>query len=303
VQPASAITPELRAHFRYPEDLFKVQRDILGRYHVDDPREFFTNNAFWSVPSDPTSDTPTSANQPPYYVLKGNPATGQPSFDLTSAMVGYKRQFLAAYISVSSDPVDYGKFTVLQLPTDSQTQGPQQVQTSMTTDARVSNERTTLTGGNTNKIRYGNLLTLPIGDGGILYVEPWYLERNSASAASFPQLVKVLASYGGNVGYEATLGDALNSMQPGLGTAATQQPGQAATIPQPSQSTAPPNGAQPPLTGPSAGSSPARDAAVQELDTALKGVQDAQKSGDLGKLGSAFQDLQKAIDDYNKSGG
>ncbi|WP_084531719.1 UPF0182 family protein [Nocardia miyunensis] len=305
VKPASAITPQLRAHFRYPEDLFKVQRDMLGRYHVDDPREFFTNNAFWSVPSDPTSDTPTSANQPPYYVLKGNQATGQPSFDLTSAMVGYKRQFLAAYISVSSDPVDYGKFTVLQLPTDSQTQGPQQVQTSMTTDARVSNERTTLTGGNTNKIRYGNLLTLPIGDGGILYVEPWYLERNSASAASFPQLVKVLASYGGNVGYEATLGDALNSMQPGLGTAATQQPGQAATSTSPNQSTTSNQGAttQPPPVIPPSGSSAARDAAVQELNTALKSVQDAQKSGDLGKLGSAFQDLQKAIDDYNKSGG
>jgi uncharacterized membrane protein (UPF0182 family) len=304
VKPASAITPELRAHFRYPQDLFKVQRDMLGRYHVDDPREFFTNNAFWSVPSDPTTDTPTSANQPPYYVLKGNPATGRPSFDLTSAMVGYKRQFLAAYIAVSSDPVDYGKFTVLQLPTDSQTQGPAQVQTSMTTDARVSNERTTLTGGNTNKIRYGNLLTLPIGNGGILYVEPWYLERNSSNA-SFPQLVKVLASYNGNVGYEATLGDALNSMQPGLGAAATQQPGQTATTP-PQQSTQPPqqqSGAQPPPAVPPTGSSVARDAAVQELNTALKGVNDAQKSGNLGQLGAAFQALQKAIDDYNKSGG
>ncbi len=302
VKPASAITPQLRAHFRYPQDLFKVQRDILGRYHVDDPREFFTNNAFWSVPNDPTTDTPTNANQPPYYVLKGNPATGQPSFDLTSAMVGYKRQFLSAYISVSSDPTDYGKFTVLELPQDSQTQGPAQVQTSMTTDARVSNERTTLTGGNTNKIRYGNLLTLPIGNGGILYVEPWYLERNSSNA-SFPQLVKVLASYNGNVGYEATLGDALNSMQSGLGGAATLQPGQSSSPP-PSQSTpSPGQGGTPPPALPPTGSSAARDAAVQELNSALKGVNDAQKSGDLGQLGTAFQALQKAIDDYNKSGG
>ncbi len=303
VKPASAITPQLRAHFRYPQDLFKVQRDILGRYHVDDPREFFTNNAFWSVPNDPTTDTPTNANQPPYYVLKGNPATGQPSFDLTSAMVGYKRQFLSAYISVSSDPTDYGKFTVLELPQDSQTQGPAQVQTSMTTDARVSNERTTLTGGNTNKIRYGNLLTLPIGNGGILYVEPWYLERNSSNA-SFPQLVKVLASYNGNVGYEATLGDALNSMQAGLGAAATQQPGQSSSTPPPNQSAPSPGqgGTLPPALPPT-GSSAARDTAVQELNSALKGVNDAQKSGDLGQLGTAFQALQKAIDDYNKSGG
>jgi len=310
VKPASAVSPDLRAHFRYPEDLFKVQREMLGRYHVDDPREFFTNNAFWSVPSDPTSDTPTSANQPPYYVLKGNSATGQPSFDLTSAMVGYKRQFLSAYISVSSDPADYGRFTVLQLPTNSQTQGPSQVQTSMTTDPRVSNERTTLTGGNTNKLRYGNLLTLPIGKGGILYVEPWYLERNSgivtpnSNNASFPQLVKVLSTYNGVVGYQANLGDALNDIQPGLGAAATLQPGQTATPPNQSQQP-PPNqsGTQPPPVIPPTGSSAARNAAVQELNTALKGVNDAQKSGDLGQLGSAFQALQKAIDDYNKSGG
>ncbi|NKY44886.1 COG1615 family transporter [Nocardia cerradoensis] len=310
VKPQSEISPELRAHFRYPEDLFKVQREMLARYHVNDPREFFTNNAFWSVPNDPTSDTPTNAHQPPYYVLIGDPKTGRPQFNLTSAMVGFKRQFLAAYIQVASDPENYGKFTVLKLPTDSQTPGPQQVQTSMTTDARVSNDRTLLTGGNTNKIKYGNLLTLPIGEGGILYVEPWYLERNSGpTTASFPQLVKVLASYGDKVGYQSTLGDALNDVQDGLGAATTQQPGQAAinppgqqgsTSPPPSnQNTPPPSTTAPPPTTGSAG----KDAAVKELNDALKGVEDAQKSGDLGQLGKALQGLQKAIDDYNKAGG
>ncbi|MFG3524671.1 UPF0182 family protein [Nocardia nova] len=310
VKPQSEISPELRAHFRYPEDLFKVQREMLARYHVNDPREFFTNNAFWSVPNDPTSDTPTNAHQPPYYVLIGDPKTGRPQFNLTSAMVGFKRQFLAAYIQVASDPENYGKFTVLKLPTDSQTPGPQQVQTSMTTDARVSNDRTLLTGGNTNKIKYGNLLTLPIGEGGILYVEPWYLERNSGpTTASFPQLVKVLASYGDKVGYQSTLGDALNDVQDGLGAATTQQPGQAAinppgqqgsTSPPPSnQNTPPPSATAPPPTTGSAG----KDAAVKELNDALKGVEDAQKSGDLGQLGKALEGLQKAIDDYNKAGG
>ncbi len=307
VEPESAITPELRAHFRYPEDLFKVQREMLARYHVDDPREFFTNNAFWSVPNDPTSDTPTSAHQPPYYLLLGDEKTGKPQFNLTSAMVGFKRQFLAAYIQVASDPENYGKFTVRKLPTDSQTPGPQQVQTSMTTDARVSNDRTLLTGGNTNKIKYGNLLTLPIGEGGILYVEPWYLERNAGpNSASFPQLVKVLASYNDKVGYQSTLGDALNEVQAGLGEATAAQPGQAATTPSEGQgSTAPepstPN-TPPPAIPPATGSA-GRDAAVQQLNDALKSVEDAQKSGDLGQLGKALESLQTAIDGYNKAGG
>ena len=186
------ITEELRAHFRYPEDLFEVQRELLAKYHVDEPREFFTTNAFWSVPSDPTVDT--NPTQPPFYVLVGDQQTAKPSFRLATAMVGYNREFLSAYISAHSDPDDYGKLIVLQLPTDTLTQGPQQIQNSMISDTRVASERTLLE--RSNRIHYGNLLTLPIADGGVLYVEPLYTERISTApnSSTFPQLSRVLVS-------------------------------------------------------------------------------------------------------------
>ncbi|WP_280486922.1 UPF0182 family protein, partial [Nocardia cyriacigeorgica] len=281
VKPASEISPELREHFRYPEDLFKVQREMLTKYHVDDPREFFTNNAFWSVPADPTVEGVT-ASQPPYYVLLGDPETGKPVFNLTSAMVGYNRQFLSAYISVRSDPDGYGKFRILQLPTDTQTQGPQQTQNTMTTAPQVSQEKTLLS--NSNKIRYGNLLTLPVADGGILYVEPFYNERNTGpNTATFPQLLRVLVSYRDQagsvkVGYASTLAEALNQVLPGAGALATPPGGDPAIRPQPgtappAEGSAPPpaeNGAPPPAEGstppPPAGSSGAKDAAAAELD-------------------------------------
>ncbi|MFE3254714.1 UPF0182 family protein [Nocardia sp. NPDC059091] len=300
VKPESAISDELRAHFRYPEDLFKVQREMLAKYHVDDPREFFTNNAFWSVPNDPTQEGAASgAHQPPYYVLLGDTKTGKSQFNLTSVMVGYKRNFLSAYIQAHSDPDNYGKITVLKLPPDSQTPGPGQTQTSMTTADQVSRDRNLLTGGNVNKIKYGNLLTLPVGDGGILYVEPWYLERNTGgpNAPSFPQLVKVLASYRDKVGYGSTVKEALDQVLPGTGSAATDQPGQAATPP--AQGATPPTT---PVTPPATGSA-GRDAAVKQLDDALKAVQDAQKSGDLGQLGKALEQLQTAVNNYEKTGG
>ncbi|MEV6095965.1 UPF0182 family protein [Nocardia sp. NPDC051981] len=300
VKPESAISDELRAHFRYPEDLFKVQREMLAKYHVDDPREFFTNNAFWSVPNDPTQEGAASgAHQPPYYVLLGDTKTGKSQFNLTSVMVGYKRNFLSAYIQAHSDPDNYGKITVLKLPADSQTPGPGQTQTSMTTADQVSRDRNLLTGGNVNKIKYGNLLTLPVGDGGILYVEPWYLERNTGgpNAPSFPQLVKVLASYRDKVGYGSTVKEALDQVLPGTGSAATDQPGQAATPPA--------QGATPPTTpaAPPANGSAGKDAAVKQLDDALRAVQDAQKSGDLGQLGKALEQLQTAVNNYEKTGG
>lgn len=281
VKPEEDITDELRAHFRYPEDLFKVQRELLAKYHVDEPREFFTTNAFWSVPSDPTTDT--NPTQPPYYVLIGDRQSAKPSFRLATAMVGYNREFLSAYISAHSDPDNYGELTVLQLPTDTLTQGPQQIQNSMISDTRVASERTLLE--RSNRIHYGNLLTLPIADGGVLYVEPLYTERISTApnSSTFPQLSRVLVSVrepraggGVRVGYAPTLAEALDQVfGPGTGRAATAPGGDAATAPPTPEAGRPtqPPAAAAPAAPPSAPGDPATKAelqqAIEELRTAL----------------------------------
>ncbi|MGV9409619.1 hypothetical protein ACWDOP_06855 [Nocardia sp. NPDC003693] len=135
-----------------------------------------------------------------------------------------------------------------------------------------------------------------MGDGGILYVEPWYLERNSAgsNAPSFPQLVKVLASYQDKVGMGATVKEALDKVLPGSGSAATDQPGQ--VVVPPNQGTTPPNN--------NGGTAPApgKEAAIKQIDDALATVGNAQRSGDLGELGKALENLQRAVDAYEKAG-
>ncbi len=299
VQPSSAIPDDLRQHFRYPEDLFKVQREMLAKYHVDDPREFFTNNAFWSVPSDPTIET--TANQPPYYVTVGDPESAEARFNLTSAMVGFNRQFLSAYISAQSDPEKYGEITVLQLPTDTTTQGPQQTQNSMISDPRVASERTLLE--RSNRIQYGNLLTLPIAEGGILYIEPMYTERNSTSqdSSTFPQLSRVLVSYreappsnSVRVGYAPTLSEALDQVfGPGTGAAAPAPTGTTeGSPPSTQQGQATPATPAPPVP---AGD---RDAVVAELDAALAQMKQSQQSGDFAAYGAALERLEKAVTAY-----
>jgi hypothetical protein len=275
VKPEDDITDELRAHFRYPEDLFKVQRELLAKYHVDEPREFFTTNAFWSVPSDPTDDT--NPTQPPFYVLVGDQQTARPSFRLATAMVGYNREFLSAYISAHSDPENYGKLTVLQLPTDTLTQGPVQIQNSMISDTRVASERTLLE--RSNRIHWGNLLTLPIADGGVLYVEPLYTERISTApnSSTFPQLSRVLVSVrepradgGVRIGYAPTLAEALDQVfGPGIGGVATAPGGDAASAPPPAA----------PQPGPA--DSPATVAELKEA---------------LAELRQALDRLQRAVD-------
>lgn len=158
VKPKSEITPDLAAHLRYPEDLFKVQRMLLAKYHVDDPVTFFSTSDFWDVPLDPN---PTASSyQPPYYIVAKDLArnTNSSSFQLTSAMNRFRRDFLAAYISASSDPETYGRITVLTIP--GQVNGPKLAFNAISTDTAVSQDLGVIGRDNQNRIRWGgNLLT------------------------------------------------------------------------------------------------------------------------------------------------
>ena len=80
-----------------------------------------------------------------------------------------RRDFLAAYISASSDPSTYGKITVLTIP--GQVNGPKLANNAITTDTAVSQDLGVIGRDNQNRIRWGNLLTLPVDQGGLLYVE------------------------------------------------------------------------------------------------------------------------------------
>ncbi|HEY2203299.1 MAG TPA: UPF0182 family protein [Pseudonocardia sp.] len=279
VKPGSDISPALRAHFRYPEDQFKVQRELLTRYHVQNPAEFFSTVSFWDVPSDPTAagPGPNPDPQPPYYVLAGLPGQNNPSFQLTSALVSLRRPFLSAYVSASSDPSDYGKITVLQLPADTQTPGPQQMQNSFVSLPEVSSQLNLLRQNQTT-IDYGNLLTLPVA-GGLLYVEPIYIERANQES-SFPQLARVLVSFGGKIGYDARLDVALNEV---FGA------GAAPASPAAGRTTAPQAG------GGGGASTPALQGAVSDINSALGQLKEAQQNGDFAAQGSALANLDKAV--------
>src|SRR6266566_9496019 len=98
VRPRSEISQDLQAHFRYPEDLFKVQRKLITKYHVDDPVAFFNSQDFWAVPDDPAVDT--AGDQPPYYILAQAPGQERPTFQLTSALNALNRPNLAAYVTM-----------------------------------------------------------------------------------------------------------------------------------------------------------------------------------------------------------
>jgi uncharacterized protein len=296
VRPSSEISTNLRAHFRYPEDQFKVQRELLTRYHVENPTQFFGGASFWDVPEDPTVQAGASTGaQPPYYVLAGapgDPNATAPKFQLTSALVFRSRQILASYMSASSDPDTYGKITVLQLPAETQTLGPQQVQSQLVGTPNVASALGLLSRSNQSSIDYGNLLTLPVA-GGLLYVEPVYVERTGQSS-SYPQLARVLvySSVNQKIGFAPSLQSALEQVF-GPGSGQNASGGGGGTTPTPPTGTPTPPGAN----------NPQLVAAAAAIQTAITQVRTAQTSGDLGQLGTALTALDKAVKDYQQLNG
>ena len=302
VKPESEISDELRQHMRYPEDMFKVQRNLLAKYHVDDPGVFFNNDAFWSVPEDPTAGESQGLNQPPYYVLASDPEANKPSFQLITSYRGLNRQFLSAHMAVSSDPETYGDITVRVLPTNTQTQGPKQAQDAMMSSDQVARDRTLWQGS--NDLKNGNLLALPVGGGEILYLEPIYSQRKGQESA-FPKLLRVLVSYKGRVGYAPTIGEALEQVgiDPKAAQDITEIEGDSGKQTEKDDEEA--NAADKkdeekdsessaPASAPKASD---EGEAIDAINKALDGV-DKAKNGSFEEYGKALDELDKAVEDY-----
>ncbi|WP_101833024.1 UPF0182 family protein, partial [Frankia canadensis] len=214
VQPKKDISPSLMEHLRYPEDLFKVQRDLIGQYHVSDPRDFYSQEDFWQV-----SDSPDGSGQPqpPFYVYSQLPDRREPSYNLTSPLISARSSKLAAYMAVSSDPANYGRFTLLQLPPGDTINGPVQVQGAIEANADVVKNLALWRGVGSQTIE-GNLLTLPVA-GGLLYVEPYYVQARGSSG--YPLLQGIATVYGESIGFGSSLGESLDkAFGTGAGAAA-----------------------------------------------------------------------------------
>jgi uncharacterized protein len=211
ITPKSEISKDLLNHIRYPEDMFRVQRDILSSYHVKTAAAFYGGQDFWRVPRDPSTFGGGASAQPPYYLTLQMPGAKTPSFSLTTPFVPRGgRENLSAFAVVNSDPgPDYGKITVLQLPRNTNIAGPSQVASNFEAKPEVANSLSLLRRGGSDVV-LGNLLTLPVG-GGLLYVQPVYVKATSNTSA-YPLLQKVLVSFGDQIGYDDTLKGALDQV-------------------------------------------------------------------------------------------
>jgi uncharacterized membrane protein (UPF0182 family) len=287
VKPISDMSAQLISHVRYPTDLFKVQRGILGTYHVTDPNTFYSSTDAWTTPKDPVSPASTASLQSPYYLTMKLPGATKSAFSIYSTYIpkatgsGQGTRALTGYLAADADAghtagkvaKGYGTLTLLTLPKTTTVPGPGQVENTFNSDTTVANQLALLQKGNTT-VKQGNLLTVPVG-GGLLYVQPVYVE--STAETSYPVLRKILVAFGGKIAFEDTLNSALDSLFGG-NSGASAGDGSVVVPPDDTSTTAP-------------STSPSDDAAFKSalaaVQSALTARAAALKSGDLSAYASA----------------
>ena len=298
----SEMSGELMSHVRYPSDMFKVQRAVLGEYHVTSPDAFYSEEDKWRTPNDPVLGTQAGAPnylQPPYYLTLAAGAKADPNYSIYSTYIPAaegetQRDILTGYLAANSNAgnkkgeisEDYGSLKMLSLPKSNSIPGPGQVQNSFTTDSKVSNLLNILRQGESEVIS-GNLLTLPVG-GGLLYVQPVYVKAKSGT--SFPILQKVLVSFGDQIAFEDTLDGALDALFAGDSGANAGDGNTPTETPDPDAETP----TEEPGTG--AGGALSLDEALKQLQQAFKDRDAAMKKGDWAAYGKADEQAKAALE-------
>jgi uncharacterized membrane protein (UPF0182 family) len=192
----------LKAHLRYPEDLFSVQADVYRTYHMTDPQVFYNREDYWTFPQEKYAGS--AIKMIPYYILMRLPGEKELMYLLMTPFTPEKRDNMIAWMAAKCDFPDYGKILLYQLPKERLILGPIQIEAMINQNTLIS-EQLSLWDQRGSRVIRGNLIVIPI-DNAFLYVEPVYL---TAEGTNIPQLKRIIVVSGGKVVMEPTLDRAI----------------------------------------------------------------------------------------------
>jgi uncharacterized protein len=282
--PMSEFPTDLRAHLRVPEELFNVQTRMYGRYHVQNPSTFYSQNDVWTVPEG--SKTEQSLPSEAYYVIMSLPEEDSPEFLLLQPMIPRERPNMIAWVAVRMDGDNYGQTLVYRFPSQTTVFGPEQIEAQISADPIISSQFTLWNQSGSTVIR-GNLIVVPVGDS-LIYLQPVYLQ---ATSAKFPAFQKIIVASPTTIVWGDTLSEALNSLL------ADQGGGGPSPSPGPSPTPGPsatPGPTATPGTGPTP---PAGDVAalVEYANAHFELAQQALRDGDFARYGEEIALVQQAL--------
>jgi hypothetical protein len=310
-RPLSDMPASLRQHVRYPEDLFRVQAQVLRSYHVQDPQVFYNGEDVWGTAVESFGDQRVPVD--PYYVVMRLP--GQPSeeFLLMLPFTPTGRDNMVAWLAARSDGNDYGKLLLFRYPRDRLIYGPAQIDARIDQNPDISAQLTLWSQQGSSVIR-GNLLVIPIASS-TLYVEPIYLQ---ATNSRLPELTRVVVATGNRLAMDVSLDDVLArlfgpgaavALPPAIGqpppantagAAASATPAAGASTPAAAATAAP--APTPVAAGTPAPPESAAAAARDARDTYDRAVE-ALRSGDFAKFGEELKNLDDRLRDVERATG
>jgi hypothetical protein len=280
---AESMPDGLRAHLRYPQDLFSIQADVLRSYHMEDPKVFYNREDLWNVPNEIYQGQPTA--MVPYYVLLQLPDDDQLEFQLVLPFTPNRRDNMIALLAAKSDPDNYGRRVIYEFPKDRLIYGPMQIEARIDQDPIIS-EQITLWSQKGSSVIRGNLLVIPLGNT-TLYVEPLFLQ---AQQSQLPELRRVIVTYGTVIVMEPTLEDAMLALiRRTAGSEAAREAQRAGLVSRGGAAEAEngAGGAVAPVTAPGL---------IVQANAAYDRAVAAQRAGDWAAYGEALEELGRILE-------
>jgi uncharacterized membrane protein (UPF0182 family) len=203
--PLDQMPAGLKAHIRYPVDLFSIQAGMFSIFHMTDPNVFYNKEDPWLIPTEIVDDK--QQNMEPYYIIMRLPGEEKEEYILMLPFTPKNRPNMVAWMCARMDGENYGKMLIYNFPKQETIYGPQQIESRIDQDTYIS-QQLSLWSQQGSSVYRGNLLVIPMSNS-ILYIEPLYLQ---ASNSKLPELKRVIAGFGNRVVMEPTLEEALTQL-------------------------------------------------------------------------------------------
>ena len=282
-RPIDEMPADLRAHVRYPEELFNVQTRVFALYHVTAPAAFYNREDLWTVPAEAPTPGQQSLPMEAYYVVMRMPGEPEPEFLLLQPMVPVNRPNMIAWVAARNDDPDYGQVRYYQFPEETTVFGPAQIAARIDQDPIISAQITLWSQAGSEVIR-GNLIVVPVQDA-IIYLQPIYLQ---STGSAFPEFRKIVVASPTRVVWGDTLAEALQLLiAPGPGPSPSPGPGPSPG-PSPSPGPTPSVGPEPSLPADVAG-------LVEYANRHFQLAQEALRNGDFARYGEEIRLVEDAL--------
>jgi uncharacterized membrane protein (UPF0182 family) len=261
--PLDSMPADLRAHLRYPDEIYRIQTALYSTYHMDDAVDFYHREDQWQIPV-----VRRASGTVPFlrHIIMKLPGETREEYVYMVPFTPRGKDNLAAWMVARNDGAGYGKLRVYRLSRQSLVFGPTQIENRINQNTEIS-QQVSLWDQRGSEVLWGDLLVIPIGTS-LLYVQPLYLR---AAGGKIPELKRVVVAYQNEVAMDETLDDALAELFGGSATPSGQGAPVAAAAAAPADATL--------------------RALVAEARTHYQNAIAAQRAGDWARYGEEIKQL------------